>query len=205
MQLERSLKLIEQLGKKIYARKGQIIYQAGEEATNVYFLNEGTVKIAIDGDDGHPVTISLIRSGEMFGFLDRLNNRIEHSQYAVAMTDVELFSLPMEIFIQNLNKLSEMERSLFYSLGKRLTEAQEFVYVHSKMTVPERLGWLLKKLAKVENNILTINIPLTHEEISFMIGCSRQKVTTYLSKWKKEGVIKYERGFIQLVDLEKLQ
>lgn len=205
MQLERSLKLIEQLGKKIYARKGQIIYQAGEEATNVYFLNEGTIKIAIDGDDGHPVTISLIQSGEMFGFLDRLNNRIEHSQYAVAMTDVELFILPMEIFIQHLNKLSEMERSLFYSLGKRLTEAQEFVYVHSKMTVPERLGWLLKKLAKVENNILTINIPLTHEEISFMIGCSRQKVTTYLSKWKKEGVIKYERGFIQLVDLEKLQ
>ncbi|MEK9199545.1 Crp/Fnr family transcriptional regulator [Ureibacillus sp. 179-F W5.1 NHS] len=205
MELESSLKLIEQLAKKIHARKGQIIYQAGEEANNVYFLNDGIVKIAIDGDDGHPVTISLIRMGEMFGFLDRLNNRLEHTQYAVAMTDVELFVLPIEILTQHLNKLSEMERSLFYSLGKRLIEAQEFVYVHSKMTIPERLGWLLKKLAKVENNILTISIPLTHEEISFMIGCSRQKVTTYLSKWKKEGVIQYERGFIQLMDLEKLQ
>lgn len=141
----------------------------------------------------------------MFGFLDRVNNQLEHTQYSVALTDSTLLSFPIGMVLKHLENLPEIERALFYSLVRQLGEAKQFVYVHSKMTVPERISWFLKKLATEENGIATINIPLTHEEISYMVGCSRQKVTTYLSKWKKEGTIQYDRGFIQLVEIDKLR
>ena len=170
----------------------------------MYLLKQGLVKLAEDADDGQPVTIVLIKDGEMFGFLDCLNNHLEHTQYAVALTDSTLLSFPIEIILKHIENLPEIERALFYSLVQQVAEAKQLVYVHSKMTVPERISWYLKKLAKKDKGITTITIPLTHEEISYMVGCSRQKVTTYLSKWRKEGIIQYDRGFIQLIDIEKL-
>ena len=198
------LKALERFGKKVYVKKGQTIYQTGNAITTVYLLKQGLVKLAEDAADGQPVTIVLIQEGEMFGFLDRLNNHQEHTQYAVALTDSTLLSFPMDIVLKHIENLPEIERALFYSVVRQLAEAKQLVYVHSKLTVPERISWYLKKLAKKEKGITTITIPLTHEEISYMVGCSRQKVTTYLSKWKKEGLIQYDRGFIQLIDIEKL-
>ncbi|KGR77817.1 Crp/Fnr family transcriptional regulator [Ureibacillus sinduriensis] len=196
---------LEKYSKKMYVNKGQTIYQTGDPINTVYFLSHGLVKLAEDGEDGQPVTIVLLQEGEMFGFLDRLNNHSEHTQYSVALTDCSLLSYPVDVLLEHLDKLSAIEKALFYSLVRQLAEAKQLVYVHSKMTVPERISWFLIRLAKMENGVATISIPLTHEEISYMVGCSRQKVTTYLSKWKKEGIIQYDRGYIQLVDVDQLR
>lgn len=198
------LKELELYSKKIYVKKGQTIYQTGDAINTVYFLKQGLVKLAEDADDGQPVTIVLLQAGEMFGFLDRLNNHLEHTQYAVALTDSTLLSFPMDTVLKHVENLSEIEKAMVYSLVRQLAEAKQLVYVHSKMTVPERISWFLVKLANMEDGVATINIPLTHEEISYMVGCSRQKVTTYLSKWKKDGTIQYDRGFIQLVEIDRL-
>ncbi|MDI7742663.1 Crp/Fnr family transcriptional regulator [Lysinibacillus fusiformis] len=203
--MSRILKELEQYSKKIYVKKGHSIYQTGDAINTVYLLKQGLVKLAEDADDGQPVTIVLLQEGEMFGFLDRLNNHLEHTQYAVALTDSTLLSFPMEVVLKHFENLPEVEKALFYSLVRQLAEAKQLVYVHSKMTVPERISWFLIKLANMENGVATINISLTHEEISYMVGCSRQKVTTYLSKWKKEGTIQYDRGFIQIVEIDKLR
>ena len=199
------LKELEQFSKKLYVKKGQMLYQTGDAISTVYFLQQGLVKLAEDGDDGQPVTIVLLQQGEMFGFLDRLNNHVEHTQYSVALTDSTLLAFPIEVLLKHLENLPAFESVMLYSLVRQLAEAKQLVYVHSKMTVPQRISWFLVKLSSMENGVATINIPLTHEEISYMVGCSRQKVTTYLSKWKKEGIIQYDRGFIQLVDIDKLQ
>ncbi|MDN4495006.1 Crp/Fnr family transcriptional regulator [Ureibacillus aquaedulcis] len=198
------IKELEQYSKEIPINKGQVIYQTGDAINSVYIVHRGLVKLAEDGEDGQPVTIVLMQEGEMFGFLDRLNNHSEHTHYSVALTDGSLLSVPIDVILQHLDKLSAIERALFYTLVRQLAEAKQLVYVHSKMTVPERISWFLIKLANMENGVAKITIPLTHEEISYMVGCSRQKVTTYLSKWKKEGTIQYDRGFIQLVDIDKL-
>ncbi|WP_158582988.1 Crp/Fnr family transcriptional regulator [Lysinibacillus yapensis] len=194
----------EQFSKKLYFKKNSAIYQTGDEIDNIYFLEQGIVKLAEDAGDGHPVTISLLQEGELFGYLDYFNNRFEHTQYSVALTDVAVIAFPLDIILKHLENLTEFERAFFKMIAKQLSDAQNLVYVHSKLSVPERLGWFLKKLATSSNGKAVINIPLTHEEIAYMVGCSRQKVTTYLNKWKKEGIIEYDRGFIQLVEVDQM-
>ncbi len=193
---------IEQYGKIVHFSKGQRIYQAGEEVKNVYYIMEGLVKLADDAKDGQTVTIALLYPGNLFGFLERFNGEIEYSRYSVALTNTKLVAIPIEVLLQQSGN-SIIEQSLVFTLIKQLSEAHELIFVHSKMTVEERLRWLLKKLAKDVNGVLTVDIPLTHEEISFMLGCSRQKITMYLNKWKKEGRIQYERGNIQLLHIDQ--
>lgn len=190
--------------KKLYIKKGEMIYRTGDQIDVIYFLDQGMVKLAEDAPDGHPVTVFLLERGEYFGFLDYLNNRSEQTYYAVAMTDATLFALPLELALKQLDRLNEFEKTLFITLAKQLSDAKKLIYVHSKMTVAERLGWFLKKLAEKSEGEGSIHIPLTHEEIAYMVGCSRQKVTAYLNQWKKEGIIEYDRGFIKLVKMEKL-
>jgi len=195
---------LRQYSNKSYVKKGQMMYQTGDTINSIYFLEQGLIKLAEDGVDGQPVTIAILEDGDVFGLLDRLNNYVEHTQYSVALIDSVIFSIPVEVVLKHLESLSEVEKTLFYSLVRQLDEARKVISVHSRMAVPERLSWFLQKLANMENGVATINIPLTHEEISYMVGCSRQKVTTYLNEWKKEGSIQYDRGFIQLVDIDKL-
>ena len=196
---------LQKYSNKTYIKKGEMIFQTGDTIDFVYFIEQGLVKLASDGVDGQPVTIAILKKGEVFGLIDCLNNHLEYAQYSVALTDTILLSIPITVVLKHLENLSLIERTLFESLVRQLTEAKKVIYVHAKMTVPERISWFLQKLANTDNGIATINIPLTHEEISYMVGCSRQKVTMYLSKWKKEGSILYDRGSIQLVNLDQLR
>ena len=198
------LNQLQQFSNMIYVKKGQMIYKTGDHINSIYYLEQGFVKLAVDGADGQPVTTGILKTGEIFGVLDRLNNHLEHTHYSVALTDSIVLSIPIDIMLKHIENLPPIERALFDSFVRQLVEAKEVIFVHSKLTVPERISWFLQKLANVENGVSTINIPLTHEEISYLVGCSRQKVTTYLSKWKKEGAIQYDKGFIQIVDIDKL-
>ena len=198
------LQELRKYSNKIHIKKGKMIYQAGDMISSVYFLEQGFVKLARDGADGHSVTIAILEKGEVFGFLDRLNYHLEHTEDSVALSDCVLLSFPIQVVLNHLENLPVIERTLLESFVRQFDQAKEVIYVHSKMTVPERISWFLRKMANVENGVPTINFPLTHEEISYMVGCSRQKVTMYLSKWKKEGTIYYDRDCIKLVDIDHL-
>jgi CRP/FNR family transcriptional regulator len=46
---------------------------------------------------------------------------------------------------------------------------------------------------------------LTHEDISSLIGSSRQTVTTMINELETEGILSYNRQEICFLDVKKLQ
>ena len=49
-----------------------------------------------------------------------------------------------------------------------------------------------------------VELPITHEEISFLIGCSRQSVTEILNKWREQKLIDYNRRKVVIYDSDSL-
>lgn len=191
---------IKAIGDIVKVKKGDLIYQIGEKLERFYYIEEGIVKIAEDSLEGKSTTISLNGPKEVFGYLDYLNHQSESTKYAVALTDCILYSIPVD----QLHNAFVKEHILLDSLVEQLVKAEELNFVLSTLTVPERLRWLLAKQAVRKGNFSVVEFPLTHEEMSNLLGCSRQKISHYISKWKKEGALSNEGGTIIILDEEKL-
>lgn len=199
--MENECLLVKEIGNLVKVKKGEMIYRIGEKIDMFFYIDTGMIKLAEDSLEGKAITISLNRSSEFIGYVDYLNGKNEYTQYATALTDTVLYSIPLDF----LNESSKVKQIVIDSMILQLTEAHQLIFVLSTMTVPEKLSWLLKKLAKRKDGFLVIDHPITHEEMSNILGCSRQKITTFLSKWKKEGYLKNERGMIKIINEEKLR
>lgn len=190
---------MKEYGSLLNVRRGQTIFRLGDKIDSFYYIEQGLVKIALDTIEGKSITISLHTTGEIFGYLDYLHQQSEYTRHAIALTDATLYSIPIE----TLNDSKVKENYIFDAILNQLNEANEMIFVLSSMTVPERLCWLLKKVvAKKEGDKFAF--PLTHEEMSNIIGCSRQKVSNYISKWKKSGAISFHQGILTIMDENQL-
>lgn len=188
-------------GKPVFVKKGEMIYQIGEQIHTFYYIQKGFVKIAMDSFDGRTTTISLIGPSEFFGYLDSLKGQIEYTKYAAALTDSILYAFPLELLEDDMIRGT----MILDSIIQELTKAEQLNFALSTMTVPERLRWLLLKLAKKKEGRMVIEMPLIHEEMANYLGCSRQKISNFMSKWQKTGGLLNKDGILVIVDEEKLQ
>lgn len=185
----------------ITVKRGETIYRAGEKIKSFFYIKKGTVKIADNFSDGRTRTVSLNETYEFIGYLDYLKGKKEFTKHAVAMTDCILYSLPIELLHNSFIR----ENFILNSMVQQLEKTEQLNFALSTMKVSERLRWFLLKMAKRKDGVLRIEIPLTHEDIANYLGCSRQKISTFMREWKKEGAIEYENGFITILDAEKIQ
>jgi CRP-like cAMP-binding protein len=94
-------------------------------------------------------------------------------------------------------------------LGGRLREAQAIIHEMVFMPVHGRLALLLLKLAERSGvdtgEGIELNLRLTHEEISCLIGTSRPTVTSIFNSLKNEKAILMEGRDIKTIYPEKLK
>jgi CRP-like cAMP-binding protein len=80
--------------------------------------------------------------------------------------------------------------------------------LHSNVNFIDRLKHFFVDLAKAgesnNGNEVTVNIQITHMEISRYLHCSRQSITTALSSLRQAGCIDYSRTSIKIIDLKKI-
>jgi CRP-like cAMP-binding protein len=75
-------------------------------------------------------------------------------------------------------------------------------------SVTERLQCLLIFLSHVygvkRDGEIVVGMPFTHGDLANLIGSTRQWVTVQLARLQEEGVIRYDRSVISILDLSML-
>ncbi|WP_247361823.1 MULTISPECIES: helix-turn-helix domain-containing protein [unclassified Bradyrhizobium] len=75
-------------------------------------------------------------------------------------------------------------------------------------SVTERLHSLLIFLSHVygvkRDGEIVVGMPFTHGDLANLIGSTRQWVTVQLARLQDEGVIRYERSVISILDVSTL-
>lgn len=204
MQLHEIHTLIKTHGQKQSFKKNTSIFKMSERTRNFYLLEEGWIKIAQEGEDGQTITLALRKSGDLFGLVEILAREKYRLRYAYSLTDITVYALSAEKLYELVQDDPNIMTVLCMMMAQRLLEAQNFIKVITSMSVPHRLAWFLQLFSKDKDGVLTTELPLTHEEISYILGCSRQKVTSFLNRWRKLGYITYKRGIIEILDKEAM-
>lgn len=186
-------------GKKTTFHSSKLIFQAGEVPTHFYLLEEGYVKIFQEAENGQAITLSFFKRGDFFGLAELFANYSVHECSATTLNGATFYAISMAQLQQQLTVDPALWQLISQLLAEKIILKHQHILSLTNLSVAERLTQFLQQFALSKTNgELVVDIPLTHEEISYYTNCSRQKVTSYLNEWRKKGFISYERGNIQI-------
>jgi CRP/FNR family transcriptional regulator, cyclic AMP receptor protein len=185
-------------------KKGEYIYFEAYEHKNIYFLKTGIIRVGYLDEQGNKIIKDILKPGDFFGQISLEKENLGGEFAQAGKSDISLCSFTLE----NFNKLllNKPELAVRYSKisGFRIRRFENRLQNILQLDVKTRLNLFMDQLlSEVKDSArwfgTEVRIPnyLTHEEISQLIGTSRQTVTTLLNLFKEEHVFSYSRKEIR--------
>lgn len=181
-------------------RRGDVLHEAGEHMSHVYFPYAGTISVVVQMEDGDQAEVGVVGREGMLGLP------------LVLGTD----TAPLRAFTQVSGGAMRMSAGDFAEeVGRRgglytllLRYAQAFFVQTAQTAACNRLhpleGRLPKWLMTTRDLAESDELDLTHEFVSVMLGVRRAGVTEGLAALRSEGLIDHSRGRIRILDAEGL-
>lgn len=117
-------------------KDGEIVYDAEQEAENLYMVKNGKVILESDLMEGTAVTLASIKPGYIFGWYGMIPSS-HHSMRAVAAADSDLIVIPG----YELRMLMDEDHDFGYQFMNK-------IFMLMKLRLDRRTGQFLKILAK---------------------------------------------------------
>lgn len=174
-------------------RKGKTIFSQGEEADAIYFIVSGKVKLSVVSLGGKEAVLSMLESpsfvgeGCMVGQTRRVGT-------ASALEPTTVFRIEKRAMLRALHEQPGLSDKFTSALLTRNIDLEadlcDQMFNHSE----KRLARVLLKLSRFRSNdpLPDAQIPLiSHEILAEMIGTTRSRVTHFMNKFRKMGLIDY--------------
>lgn len=199
--------LLWQSGNLSSLLKHQVIYTPGQQATKVYFLLKGIVKIAIHAEKKDIIKY-VVREGSLFGE-SCLTGEAQRRDFAYIMDDrAEVIEFEASTLLTLMKRNFTFAQSLLQFLGERLryteTQLEKVVLKDSKSRILEYLHQMGLEHGKRVGYETLVKHNMTHQDIADLTGTSRQMVTAVLNQLKRSNVLYFNRKKILFRDLSAL-
>jgi CRP/FNR family transcriptional regulator, cyclic AMP receptor protein len=178
----------------VVAKDGLLLAQGGV-ADSIYYIRRGRVKVQVLSERGKEAVVAILSAGQFCGE-ECLSGQLTYSETVTAMQHCEITAIRKaamldalqaepafaELFIQYL---LERNRSISDDLIDQLFNSSE-----------KRLARLLLRLAGNGNggDPLPIAPHISQETLAEMIGTTRSRVSFFMNKFRKMGLISYDRN-----------
>lgn len=190
-------------------REGTHIFMQDEPLTNVYFIQEGTIKIYRTDLQGKEQIVNILVAGQIFphqGFF-RKGNYPAHAQ---VIENAKLIYIPIHLFEDFLTKNPQMCIKIFRILGDKIVDLQNRLEDQILHNTYEQIVSLLIRLAtthgkEVEKNVFIIKNHFTNRDMANMIGSSRETVNRTLNQLKKNELLSVNATGHFIVNIEDLK
>ncbi len=186
-------------------KRGAPIFSKGDAGTSMFAVISGTVKISTTSVDGRSAILNLIGAGEIFGEITVLDAQVRSAD-ATANTSCELFIIDRREFIPFLKSQPALAMKFIELLCTRLRRTSEQVEQIILQNLPGRLASALLRLT--EKHKLAPGgrtIAVTQQEISEMVGMTRESINKQLRVWADRKWVRLEHGAIVVLTAEPLQ
>jgi CRP-like cAMP-binding protein len=182
------------------------IFEEGDPADQLWFVESGQVKIVKTSASGHENIMEVIMPGEPFGGAVMLLPA--NPAAAVAMVESVTLSLPQEIWRSALRDHPELSLRLVAILGERLLGAMKHRSVSTER-VEVRIATIIQKLCtktgREAQGGLRIGIPLSRQDLADMAGTTIETAIRVMSRFRKEGIATTDaEGYITVLDPQAL-
>lgn len=187
-----------------HVNKNAFIYMRGDPAYSSFYIESGFLKVCGFTDLGQEMTFYIRKKGEFFGIAEIILDEKRQSS-AQCLSDCKIWVLNSIVLKEILQKDFTINSIILNTITRRLIHQQKMVEYLISKSASWRLAWVLTQLCvPAGDGTYVINMKLTQEELSKIIGCSRQTVSEMLNHWRNCNIIEYSRRQIVIHNLEKL-
>ena len=182
-------------------KRGAAIFAKGDPGNSLYAVMSGTVKISISSADGRSAILNLIGAGEIFGEIAVLDSRARTAD-ASANSNCEIFAIDRRDFLPFVRSQPTLAMKLIELLCMRLRWTSDQVEQVILQDLPGRLASALVRLTDkyklAPGGGRTIAV--TQQEISEMVGMTRESINKQLRVWAGRNWVRLEHGAIVVLD-----
>ncbi|HVE71401.1 MAG TPA: Crp/Fnr family transcriptional regulator [Thermoanaerobaculia bacterium] len=167
------------------------IYASGDEDESMYLIESGQVKVSMASAGGKDCLIAIYTKGELFGE-SCFTAGPKRFETATAMQPTIVRRVPRRDFIAAVERLRVTD-ALVQHVATRLSDRQWAVFDLVTMPSERRLAKVLlemaEKLGTRETVYLRVDPKISHEELSQMVGTTRPRITAFMQKFRKLGLL----------------
>lgn len=168
---------------------------------HVFVIRKGFMKVIQSLTNSSEVVVELIGPGEIYGRTSSANLTkallTKVPDFAEAIEDTSVISLKLSDFEVLLQSSMHLQHAVFEQLNERATRMRERLSDIAFRTVKSRLCSILLRHALLygeeTDGFIHVSTKLSHQDLGYLIGVSRQTVTSTLNELRAEGVLDFSR------------
>ena len=169
-----------------------VIINAGDFSDELYYLVRGSVSVVMEDDTGREIVLAYLNEGDFFGEIGMFDERQERTAWVCTRTRCEV----AQISYEKLHGLSvdnpEILFAMLAQLVRRLRDMNRKVSDLAFTDVAGRIASALLNLCQ-QPDALThadgMQIRVTRQELSRIVGCSREMVGRVLKDLEAQNLI----------------
>jgi len=172
--------------------EGQVIFAQGEVADTIYYLQKGRIKVVVLSEQGKEAVVGLLEAGQFFG--EGCMNG--HKLRIATTTTLEaclITAIKKSAMLAVLEKEPKFSALFMKHLLTRNSRVEEDLIDQLFNSSEKRLARLLVLLANFgkEAHPTPINSNINQETLAEMVGTTRSRVSFFMNKFRKLGLISY--------------
>jgi CRP-like cAMP-binding protein len=191
--------------KTVKFKRGAKVVSKGDPGASMFAVARGTVRMSSPSADGRNALLNLIGAGETFGEIAMLDGQ-PRSTDAIANTDCELLVIDRRDLLPFLREEPDLAMRFIELLCTRLRWTSEQVEELILQNLSARLASALVRLVgRKAGNGKDRTIDATQQQLSEMVGISRESTNKQLVSWAANGWVRLEHGAIVVLQPEALR
>jgi CRP-like cAMP-binding protein len=180
---------------------GQALYESGGELLHVYFPTTAIVSLLYVLENGASAEIAVVGNEGILGISLFMGGETTPSR-AVVQSAGHGYRLKAQLIKQEFQRAGPVMNLLLRYTQALITQMTQTAVCNRHHSVDQQLcRWLLLSLDRLS----TFELTMTQELIANMLGVRREGVTEAAGKLQRDGVIRYSRGRITVLDRERLE
>ncbi|RDH86038.1 MAG: Crp/Fnr family transcriptional regulator [endosymbiont of Galathealinum brachiosum] len=173
---------------------GSTLYHAHDNASFLYTIRSGVVKLTQYLADGNQRIVRLAFASDVIGLESLIEPQYKHD--AVALRDVEVCRLPAPVVNQLSTENQLLHKELLNRWHLALNEADDWITQLSTGSARQRMANLLLKLAeKYGSDECEL---FTREDIGSMLSITTETASRTIAEFKRKGLIQKQGSLYKL-------
>ncbi len=189
-------------------RRGGILFAHGSPPDAFYCIEQGRLRVSVSGPNGREAVIGMYEAGQWFGEVS-LFSGTPHPYDTRATETTDVLVVAAAVFHRLVAERPEFLLELTRLVSQRLRLALDWIDETLLLTLPVRLARRLIAATAIHGQTVRhgdpVSLRISQEELSHMLGVSRQSVNRQLKEWEAKKILRLEYGTVTLLDQGALQ
>jgi len=176
-----------------------VVVSAGDCIDSIYLILSGGLKVVMGDQEGREVILSMLGPGDVFGEMGVIDDH-PRSATVQAIDESSLVVISQTEFQRCMADNAEVALYVMRNLVKRLRAADRKIESLSLLDVYGRVARVLLDLAEDRQGRKVVARRITRQDISQMVGASREMVSRVMRDLQLRGLIEEKDGLIWLYE-----